>query len=115
MHFLRVVFHQLLSVAFHSFRADFYKIGLFWGLPSKQSPSTFAVRLGCSLGSESLSLFITPHGNQLGNRQQPAAAQQPTGLLRKARSGVKFAVTLGQVAQWLETLETQGFTLPLTS
>lgn len=43
-------FPQLLSVTLHSFRADLHRIGLFWGLRSKQSRSAFSGRLGCALG-----------------------------------------------------------------
>lgn len=58
MRFLRAVVHQLLSMTFHSFRDNFYKIGLFRGLRSKESLSSVWAGLLSGHVNRSAYLFI---------------------------------------------------------
>lgn len=61
-------------MTFHSFRDDFYKIGLFCGLHTKQS--LCGIRVGLLSGHENHSACIkASNGNQLRGWQKLAVAQ----------------------------------------
>lgn len=97
MCFLKAVGHQLLSMPFHSFTDDFYKIGLFWACIQNRSAAS------AGHVCESLILFISLKWKSVWGRVEAAGAPRVRLVY-----WVKFAVTQGSTGQQFAALETPG-------